>query len=117
MQKILSIIFFLFSTVSAYPVGKYCTDIWGAKLNITFSKDNSSNITANIFGQKLECDKSMYLVNNSFIQYSNNPDSCLNKQLSSRNLCPCPPHVFYDTKANSIIVEDTPLGNITLLTC
>ena len=54
MQKILSIIFFLFSTVSAYPVGKYCTDIWGAKLNITFSKFNSSNITVDLFGQKIE---------------------------------------------------------------
>ena len=54
MQKILSIIFLLFSTVSAYPVGKYCTDIWGAKLNITFSKFNSSNITANIFYNKNE---------------------------------------------------------------
>ena len=117
MQKILSIIFFLFSTVSAYPVGKYCTDIWGAKLNITFSEYNSSNITANIFGQKIECDDSMYLVNNSHIEYNKNPNSCLNKQLSSRGLCPCPPHVFYDQKANSVVVEDTPVGNITLSSC
>ena len=117
MQKILSIIFLLFSTVSAYPVGKYCTDIWGAKLNITFSKFNSSNITVDLFGQKIECDKSMYLVNNSYLEYNKNPNSCLNKQLSSRGLCPCPPHVFYDQKDNSVVVEDTPLGNITLLPC
>lgn len=117
MQKILSIIFFFFSTVSAYPVGKYCTDIWGAKLNITFSKLNSSNITANIFGQKLECDNSIYVVNNSYIEYNKSPNTCLNKQLSMRGLCPCPPHVFYDQKTNSVVVEDTPLGNITFSNC
>ena len=117
MYKILALILTFFLATNAYPIGKYCTDIWGSKLNITFSKFNSSNISVDLFGQKIECDESMYLVNNSYIEYNKNPNSCLNEHLSARNLCPCPPHVFYDTKANNVIVRDTPIGNITLLPC
>ena len=117
MYKILALILTFFLATNAYPQGKYCTDIWGAKLNLSFSKNNISNITADIFGQIISCDNTSYSVENSQLLYSKDPNSCLNKQLSSRNLCPCPPHVFYDQKADNVVVEDTPIGNITLSNC
>ena len=117
MQKILSIVFYLFSTISAYPVGKYCANVGGATLNVTFTQNNISNISANIFGEKIECDEAMYLVNGSHLEYNKNPKSCLNEHLSGMNACPCPPRVLYDSKDNNIIVEDTLIGNITLKPC
>ena len=77
MYKILALILTFFLATNAYPQGKYCTDTWGASfqiilniVNLSFSKNNISNITADIFGQIISCDNTSYSVENSQLLYS-----------------------------------------------
>lgn len=111
------IIYFMLVNVRSYPRGKYCQSIMGNDLNITFSVNNISNISANIFGEIITCNEAEYLVNGNNLEYNKNPNSCLNKHLYYLNACPCPPLVSYIVSDNQIQVRGTHLGDITLNVC
>ena len=59
----LIILFLIHNSVSVKGVlnGKYCGNIFGNEINIT-AKENHSNISANVFGEQLNCINEKYVL-------------------------------------------------------
>ena len=97
--------------------GNYCGDIFGNNLIVGLKNNSCANISANIFGIKLNCTDEKYVFKNSHIYFSDNKTDCLNKQLSEYGACPCPPHIIYNDLDKSFSILDTPIGTINLTKC
>ena len=93
----------------------YCTSIMGNDLKIDFEKNNSANITATIFGVDLNCDHEKSSLENNNLFFSKNMSDCLNMNLKGFGACPCPPNVTYVN--DSLIISNTPIGDINLNRC
>lgn len=117
IYNILIIIFLTFNkSVFSELHGKYCGNIFGNEINIT-AIDNNSNISANVFGEQLNCRNEKFILNNNTLLFTKNESDCLNKNLKDLGACPCPPNVIYDLKANKLEILDTPVGTIFLNNC
>ncbi len=103
-----------FTIANAIPQGKFCGDIMGNPLSISLS-NRVANISADVYGTKMNCNNESYNFTDSHIYLSGNPKNCLNTHLKQWNVCPCPPHILY--KGNSLEIEDTPIGTIELKSC
>jgi hypothetical protein len=105
-----------FTLGKANLVGKYCGNIFGNEINIS-TGNNVSNITANIFGEKLQCNNEGFIFINNSLIFSKNKSDCLNKNLQQIGGCPCPPNVKYNDKNNFLDIIGTPIGYIKLEHC
>ena len=114
MLKNLFILFTLFSLTNASIHGKFCGTIIGNELNVSLSED-TANVTITLFSTEQICNNDYYKVVNNHIMLNNSQNDCLNTFLKTHYACPCPPLVLY--KGNSLIIEDTLIGNITLNKC
>ena len=114
LKTLLLILTSLLAISNSTPQGKFCGNVIGNILIVSLSK-NTANISAEIFGNKMNCDKEPYNFTDNHIYFSGNPDDCLNTQLKKMNLCPCPPHILY--KNHLLEIEDTPIGVIKLNSC
>lgn len=105
------------SSSSKEPYGKYCGNIINNDIYINFYH-GSSNISANIFNKKYECDNEEYVYDSSncHICMSDDPDDCFNLILEKYNLCPCPPEMIYDESKDSILISSD-IGEITMERC
>ena len=99
------------------PKGKYCGNIWGNTLNVSLSSANLSNISASLFGERINCNDEWYNYSKQNIHFNSSSQDCLNQKLKSFGACPCPPKVLYESSQDSLIIENTPIGNITLKKC
>jgi len=82
--------------------GKYCSNIFGNKLDISIL---------------INCNKELFNLSNNKLLFSNNQSDCLNINLKKFGACPCPPNIIYDNKSNSLEILDTPMGTLFLKNC
>ena len=114
VMKALFLLFSLFTLTTAHIPGKFCGDIIGNPLNVTLSK-NMANVSANIFGNKMSCDYEQYSLKKDNIVLNNSKNDCLETYLNTHGACPCPPDIKYN--GHSLIIDNTPIGNIILKSC
>ena len=114
MLKNLFILFTLFSFTNASIPGKFCGSVIGNQLNVSLSED-AVNVSIDLFGTEQTCNNDHYKLVNNHVMLNNSQNECLNEFLKSHYACPCPPHVLYNI--NSLVIEDTLIGNITLNKC
>jgi hypothetical protein len=96
--------------------GKYCSNIFGNKLDISIL-NNTANISIDLFGKQINCNKELFNLSNNKLLFSNNQSDCLNINLKKFGACPCPPNIIYDNKSNSLEILDTPMGTLFLKNC
>ena len=102
------------------PQGVYCTDIVGNKLSVEVNPPTgTANVTATVFGAKVDCPNEHYSYNSSdqHVNLPSDPSDCLNKAMLQYQVCPCPPTVVYEPTSNQLTVEGTKMGSITLKSC
>ena len=116
---IASLLFLSLASGRKEPDGKYCGNVIGNEIDITFySNKNTSDITADIFGSHYECDNEKYSYHpeNKEIDMPSDPNDCLNQVLEKYNLCPCPPNIKYDNTSNVIDIY-TNMGDVFMKSC
>ena len=124
MRKIINLIvysvLFITNIVNGEPSGKYCGNIVGNNLDIVMNSSNHhANISANVFGENVNCPNEFYNFSNNNVSFSTNKSDCLNKFLNQYGVCPsnCPLQISYDEKDNELIVETNIIGDIDLSKC
>ena len=114
LMKVYFLLASLLAVTTAKIAGKFCGDIIGNPINVSLSK-TMANISANVFGSKMNCDYEPYNLTNNHINLRNSKKDCLNSYLTTHGACPCPPNVLY--KGDSLVINNTPLGTLVFKSC
>lgn len=114
IKKVLFFLTSLISIVNSEIPGKFCGNIIGNPINISFSKDNA-NVSIILFGESNICNNEKYKLYNNKVIFSNATNDCLYTYLKTHGACPCPPDIIYNK--TELIIHDTPIGDIILKLC